>query len=144
MVDQHTEYADPESASDSGSTGVSFKGRLRERANRLFSLKFLLFAFLVTSAGLLTGGATFPFPGHLAGLAVASFVLGLSTDAPRTLEIGLAAGATAGFSALFDHLVLAIAGVGVPLVLGTGTGFVLGIVGGYLGGDLRNGLTRDV
>lgn len=126
------------------SAGV--RTRLRRRLGRLFSPRAFAVAVVATAVGLVAGGAV-PLVGTLTGylgVFAAGFALGLA-GWRRYAEVGLAGAAAAGVSALLDHLVLSLAGVGAPVVaVGAGTGLLAALGGHYFGRDLRGGLTRDL
>lgn len=132
-------------AADSG--GV--RGRVRERAGRIFSPRFFLLALAAMVLGMVVGGTVVPvfgsFGGFL-GIFGAAFALGLVGHGSRLVETGAAGATAAGASWLLNNPVLAtLGGLGVSLgVLGAGAGLIAGVLGAYFGGDLRKGVTRDI
>jgi len=134
------------SAADAGRTD-RFRSRLQRGAASVFSPRIFLLGILLCFAGLFFAGPLVPIGGFggLLGIALAGFGIGLVTEDTRYVELALAGVVTGGVGALLDHLVLAIVGVGFPLVAaGAITGGLAGLVGHYFGNDLRRGLTKDV
>jgi hypothetical protein len=118
---------------------------LRERAGTLFSPRRFLLALALATAGMFVGGTTIPIAGGLLGVLLGCFLLGLVSERRPIAEAGVAGAAVVGTSTLFDYLVWTLAGVGVPIVLvGAAIGLGVGALGGYLGSDLRDGLTREI
>lgn len=118
---------------------------LRDRAGTLFSPRRFVFALALSVAGLFAGGATIPLAGGLVGVLLGTLVAGVASERRPLAETGVAGAAVLGTSTLFDHLVWTLAGVGIPIVaVGAAVGFAVGALGGYLGADLRDGLTRDL
>ncbi len=120
-----------------------------------FSLKAVLFSMVLIAVGVVVGGAV-PLVGaigSLAGVFVATFLVGLVVSQRRYLETAVAGGGVVGasFAAsllttgalpvgwhFFQQYGLAFAGLGV------GLGAILAVVGHYFGRDLRDGLTQDL
>lgn len=136
-----------EESESAESESASARGRVRRRATGWFSAKAFLVALALAAAGVFAGGAI-PVVGGFGGLVgafVAGALLGLVGSARRYVEVGAAGAAVAGASAFFDFFVLSLFGVGLPLVVvGAGAGLVAGVLGHYLGRDLRAGLTEDI
>jgi hypothetical protein len=133
-------------ATDAGRAD-GFRSRLRRGAASVFSPRVFLLGTVLSLAGLFLAGPLLPLGGlgGLLGVALAGFVLGLGTREARYVELALAGVAAGGVGAVLDHLVLTIAGVGIPLVaFGAVTGGLAALVGHYFGTDLRRGLTRDL
>jgi hypothetical protein len=85
------------------------------------------------------------FAGELLGVAVAGCLYGLVADSRHYLELALAGALVGGGFSLLSNLVLTLLGAGIPLVaVGVLGGAVAGVVGHYLGRDLRDGLTREL
>jgi len=136
----------PSSADDDGGSG---------RLGGRFSAKALLVSLVAVVIGVAVGGAI-PIVGgitSLAGVAGATFVLGVLAGESRYLETGLAGGVVVGVNFALSLLTSAVLPIGIDffqqyglafgglgLVLGAG----LGLVGHYFGRDLRDGLTREI
>jgi hypothetical protein len=147
--------------SDAASEKSSSEGRLRGLLPSLsgvgpsFSLRSFLLILLASLAGVIAGGSI-PIVGAIGrflGLFAVAFAVGLIGSRSRYLEVGLAGAAAAGAAFLLGTLtsifapiaVQVLADYGVAIVgVGTGTGFLVSIVGHYFGRDLRDGLTREV
>jgi len=130
-----------------GATADSRRARVRSRIASLFSVRQFLLAAVAALAGLLVVGGLMPLGGlgDLVGLASGAFVHGALSRRRRYAEAALAGGAVALGATLLDHLVLTILGLGLPVAtLGVFAGAVAGVLGHYLGRDLRHGLTRDL
>lgn len=114
----------------------------------LFSLTHFLGAAILATAGGAAGGVLIPIPilGSAVGLLAAGFLAGVATDRSSYLEVGLASGIVgAVVSAVVGIPLLAVVGLGAPVfVVGAALTLVVGLLGHYLGRDLRSGLTRDV
>lgn len=118
---------------------------LRERAGTLFSPTRFLLALVLSAVGLFAGSATIPLVGGVLGILFGTFIVGLLSDGGTLAETGTAGATVLGASMLFDYLVWTLAGVGVPIVaVGAVVGLGVGALGGYLGADLRDGLTRGL
>jgi hypothetical protein len=131
---------------DTASSG-SVRGRLRGRIGRLFSLRAFLLQVVLVAGGVVVLGGLLPFGtvGDVLGIALAAFAGGLATRERRYLETGLAGAAVGGLWALLGNLVIALLGVGVPVVtVGAGGGALGALLGHYFGRDLRDGLTREL
>lgn len=121
--------------------------RLRAKATSLFSPRAFAVTAIVALVGYLVVGGLLPLGGiaGLLGIAVGTFATGLVGSESRYGESAVAGTAVAGGAAFLDHLVLTLAGLGVPLLaLGAIAGFLAGAVGHYFGRDLRTGLTREI
>lgn len=136
-----------EESESAESESASARGRVRRRATGWFSVKAFLVALALAAAGVLAGGSI-PVVGGFGGLVgvfVAGILLGLVGNGRRYVEVGTAGAAVAGASALLDHIGWALVGIGLPLVVvGAGAGLVAGVLGHYLGRDLRAGLAKDI
>jgi len=122
---------------------------VRERVGSLFSARLFGMMLLVTTVLSLVAGAVVPFiPGNVAGLLgvfAAGFLLGAVDDDRHYLEVGLASAFAGVLTAVLGNLVLTVAGLGVPiLAAGATASGVLGLLGHYVGRDLRDGLTREL
>lgn len=125
------------------------RGRLRSPFSNVFSVRLFAVYLALTFSAMVLGGAFVPLPlggtGGLIGIAGVGFAVGLADGNRRYLEFLLAGATASGLGAVFDHLVLTVLGLGVPMVaFGVAAGGVAGVVGHYFGRDLRDGLTQDV
>lgn len=116
---------------------------------KLFSLRAFLLAVVLSVGGMLAASVVPFLPGVVAsllGIVLAGFVLGVGREQRAYLETCIAGAGVAAFATLLDYLLLSVVGnVGVPMAaIGGGAGFLAGLVGHYLGRDLRAGLTREV
>ena len=136
----------PSSADDDDSSG---------RLGGRFSAKALLVSLLAVAAGVGVGGAI-PLVGgitSLAGVAAATFVLGILAGESRYLETGLAGGVVVGANFALSLLTSAALPIGIDFFqqyglafggVGVVVGIGLGLAGHYFGRDLRDGLTREI
>ena len=146
---ESVEEVDTEStptASDDGDSG---------RLAGLLSLKALLVSLVAVAIGVGVGGAI-PIVGgitSLAGVAAATFVLGILAGESRYLETGLAGGVVVGANFALSLLTSAALPIGIDFFqqyglafggVGVAVGAGLGLVGHYFGRDLRDGLTREI
>ncbi len=140
-----------EQTTKSGSS-ESYSSRVKKRTGELFSVRYFGLATLLLAASLFFGGAipiigAIPLIGSLAGLVAmfaVSFVLGAVTSESKIAETAVAGGVAGGVVFALQHIVaLALTG---PIFFGLGvvTGLVVGGLGAYFGGDLRDGLTKDL
>lgn len=120
---------------------------VRTRLSGLFSPRVFAVVLAIGTAGALFGGFL-PVIGSFGGLIGIAAVAGMYGLLGRRvyLEVGLAGGLATAVAALIDHLVIAVAaGVGnTVLLMGSALGVAAGVVGHYIGRDLRNGLTREI
>lgn len=127
-------------------------GRLagvRERVRSPFSLRTFLLALVLTVVASVIAGFVPFLPASiatLAGVFGGAFTLGLLRSKRSYLEVALAGTATAVVAALSQFLLLSVVGnLGVPVAAaGAGAGFLVAVLGHYLGRDLRDGLTREL
>jgi len=136
----------PSSAGDDDSSG---------RLGGRFSAKALLVSLVAVAIGVGVGGAI-PIVGgitSLAGVAAATFVLGILAGESRYLETGLAGGVVVGANFALSLLTSAALPIGIDFFqqyglafggVGVAVGAGLGLVGHYFGRDLRDGLTREI
>jgi len=136
----------PSSAGDDDSSG---------RLGGRFSAKALLVSLVAVAIGVGVGGAI-PIVGgitSLAGVAAATFVLGILAGESRYLETGLAGGIVVGANFALSLLTSAALPIGIDFFqqyglafggVGVVVGAALGLVGHYFGRDLRDGLTREI
>ncbi|PSQ90465.1 MAG: hypothetical protein BRD30_04700 [Bacteroidetes bacterium QH_2_63_10] len=82
---------------------------------------------------------------NLLGIALGALLYGVGASRRHYTESTLAGAAVGGVLALLGNLVLSLTGIGVPLIaVGAVGGGLAGLIGHYLGRDLRDGLTREV
>ena len=136
---------------DTEPTASDNSGRLDGR----FSAKALLVSLVAVAIGVGVGGAI-PLIGSitsLAGVAAATFVLGILAGESRYLETGLAGGVVVGVNFALSLLTSAALPIGINFFqqyglafsgVGVAVGAALGLVGHYFGRDLRDGLTREI
>jgi hypothetical protein len=115
----------------------------------VFSLRAFLLALVLAVGGALVTGLVPFLSGALAavvGVVVAGFGLGLLREQRAYTEVALAGAAFAGVATLLDFLLWSVVGgLGVPVTaIGFGAGVIAGVLGHYLGRDLRAGLTREL
>ena len=136
----------PSSADDDGDTG---------RLGGRFSAKALLVSLVAVAVGVGVGGMIpiIGSIGSLAGVFVATFLLGALAGESRYLETGLAGGVVIGVNFALSLLTSVALPIGVDFFqqyglafggLGVVIGAGLGLVGHYFGRDLRDGLTREI
>ena len=145
-LDLGEDESSPPTQSGSGKTG---------RFGGLFSARTFLLALALSIGGLVVGGAIpiVGFIGRFVGIAAAGFLLGLVGSKRRYVEVGLAGAIAAGLAFVLSTLASVFAPFAVQLLadyglaiagVGALSGGLAGVVGHYLGRDLRDGLTRDV
>ena len=120
--------------------------RVRETARTVATGRSLAAALVLVAAGTLLVGELLPGPvGTFLGIALGGSLYGTLSDTRHYAETSLAGALAGGVSVLLGNLALSLIGVGVPLVVaGAVGGGLAGLVGHYLGRDLRDGLTREV
>lgn len=119
---------------------------------RYFDPSSFLASVLLLFAGFYAGGLLVPVPipffggaKNLLGMVLASFVYGLAASHRRYAELALAGLLVGGATSFAGNAWLVALGVGQVLVLvGAGLGLGAGVLGHYLGRDLKAGLTADV
>jgi hypothetical protein len=133
-------------ASDDDTTG---------RLAGLFSLKAFLLSAALIGVGVVGGGAI-PLVGtigSLAGLFIATFIIGLVASERRYLETAVAGGGIVGASFAVSLLSTGVLPVGMDFFreyglafggVGVALGVVVGLLGHYFGRDLRDGLTQEI
>lgn len=120
-------------------------GGIRDRLTTLFSPTYFLLALVLSIVGLVVGSGTVPFAGGLVGVLLAGFAVGLISSHRPAAETAAAGAAVVGASTFLDYIVWTFVGIGLPIVaIGAVLGLGVGGLGGYLGSDLRDGLTRDL
>lgn len=130
-------------------TSDGFRSRLGRRFGKLFSIRTFGIALVLTIALAFVAGAIVPFvPDNITGLFgvfLAGMTVGVGSADRRYLEVGAAALMAGALTILLSNFTIAVFGPGVPLVaIGAGSSGVAGLVGHYVGRDLRAGLTRDI
>jgi hypothetical protein len=132
---------------ESDGLGAGTAGPTEEETGleRWFSPQAFLLSAVLLVVGLVGGGMVIPAFGRPVGMLLVAFAFGLASGERRYGEIGLAGVAVGGLASLLRNAVLTVAGVGLPLVaVGAVVGGLAGLLGLYLGRDLRDGLTRDL
>ncbi len=127
--------------------GLGLGSRVREGAQTVATGRSLVIALALVTAGWLLLGGILPLGsiGNLLGIAAGTFLYGLGSDTRHFTETTVAGVLAGGVSVLLGNLALSATGAGVPLAaVGAVGGGLAGLVGHYLGRDLRDGLTRDV
>lgn len=126
-------------------TGIDSGSGFRERVEALFSPRRFLLALALSTGGLFAGSAMIPIAGGLVGVLLGCFLAGLLGERRPITETAVAGATVVGTSTLIDHLVWTLIGIGAPIIaVGAAVGLVIGALGGYLGADLREGLTREI
>ncbi|WP_227353442.1 hypothetical protein [Haladaptatus salinisoli] len=126
--------------------GESYRSRAKKRAVAFFSPRYFLLAAVVLTVAMFVG-RTVLFVDGLTGLLAlfaASFVLGAATGDSRILETATGGAVAAGISLLLGSLTLLAVGGTLVAAVGLGAAFLVAGLGAYFGGDLRDGLTRDL
>ena len=132
-----------------GNTDSGIRTRLAQRLGRIFSIKTFAVALVVTIGLAFVSSAVVPFvPDNVTGLLgvfLGGSAIGLGSDGRRYLEVGAAALMAGALTVLLSNVTLAVWGPGGPLLaIGAGSSGIAGLIGHYVGRDLRAGLTRDV
>ncbi|WP_433625365.1 hypothetical protein [Halomicrococcus sp. NG-SE-24] len=129
------------------SSGRGFRARAKQRAVDVFSPRYFLVAAVVSSVAIFFGGTLVPLVGDVTGFVavfLASFLLGAVTSDSRILETAAGGAVAGGLGFLLQNLAWMVVG-GLPIAaVGVGAGLLAGGLGAYFGGDLRDGLTRDI
>ncbi|MFW6018063.1 MAG: hypothetical protein ACOCPX_04520 [Halapricum sp.] len=140
----------PAAAEDrTAETSGGIRARLAPRVGRLFSIKTFVVALVLTIGLAFVASAVVPFvPDNVTGLLgifLGGSVIGLWSDSRRYLEVGAAALMAGALTVLLSNFTLAVWGPGGPLVaIGAGSSGIAGLLGHYVGRDLRAGLTREI
>jgi len=147
-VDDLLEEPPRSETADSGSgTGSGIGSRARERAQTVATGRSLVVSLALVAASALLIGGVLPLGsvGNLLGIALGALLYGVGASRRHYTESTLAGTAVGGVLALLGNLVLSLTGIGVPLIaVGAVGGGLAGLIGHYLGRDLRDGLTREV
>jgi hypothetical protein len=124
----------------------SRRSRAKKRVGNLFSVRYFGLATVVLTVAMFFGGVI-PFIGGLAGLVAifaVSFLLGALTSDSKIVETALAGAVAGGLTFALKHIVALTVG-GFPVAaIGIVSGLLVAALGAYFGGDLRDGLTRDL
>jgi hypothetical protein len=119
--------------------------------SELFSTRYFVVALVAATASMFGGAMVVPFFDRLGGYAalfVVTFLMGALSSKRHYLETVLASVLVVGGitflgnlrrAALFDGFNFSLV-----LLLAVGMGFLVSLVGTYMGRDLRAGLSRDV
>lgn len=133
--------------SETADSGSGIGSRARERAQTVATGRSLVVSLALVAAGALLIGGILPLGsvGNLLGIALGALLYGVGASRRHYTESTLAGTAVGGVLALLGNLVLSLTGIGVPLIaVGAVGGGLAGLIGHYLGRDLRDGLTREV
>ena len=133
--------------SSSSRLNLGIRSGIRSRMGSLFDTGAFLLGLVLSVVGLLVVGGLLPLGGlgGLVGMGLATFGYGLVSEEAHYLEMAVAGAAVGGAWSLLSNLVLALVGVGAPIIaFGLAGGAVAGALGHYFGRDLRDGLTREV
>jgi len=121
---------------------------IRSRLGQLFSVRTFGVALLASIVAAFAFAFVIPFVdtlGAIAGIFAVGLGFGLVGERRQYLEVGFAGATAAALGAVMDFLVVALAGRGdLILLFGVGSGLLAGVIGHYVGRDLRSGLTRDI
>jgi energy-converting hydrogenase Eha subunit C len=137
----------PEETVETATASESVRSRLRSPFGGVFSLSQFLLTLVLTVGAMVLAGTVLPIPGisGLVGIGLVGAVFGLASESSRYLELAVAGATASGVGTLLNYFVLTALGIGVPVVaVGAAAGVVAGVLGHYLGRDLRDGLTRDL
>lgn len=132
-----------------GEARTAAGGGDERRFRRYFEPKSAGISAVLVLAGALVGGIV-PIPligsfTKLLGVFGAAFLHGVTASDSRYAETLVAGGVVGLALAVLTNPILALSGVGVPIVaVSTGLVVLAALVGHYFGRDLRDGLTRDV
>lgn len=130
---------------DRTGTGDSHGPSADGRTGSVVSTSVFLAAVPLLAVASYLGGGAIPFAGSAAGLFLGAFVLGVVSSSRPIVEVGVAGILVAGVSAVFGNALLALIGVGIPIVIASAVvGGIAGALGAYFGSDLRDGLTREL
>jgi len=153
--DELIEEIEREPTADSHESTTSVAAESNGRLGEVFSLKAFLLTAVLIAVGVGVGGLI-PLVGtvgSLVGLLLATFLTGLVASQRRYLETALAGGGIVGLSFAVSLLTTGVLPVGMQFFreygllfggAGVALGAGLGVVGHYLGRDLRDGLTQEI
>ncbi len=153
-TDSDTAAADPDATTGSDVTGDG-PGRVGVDG-RWFSLRSFLLAVLAIGAGTFLGGLIPLIGGTIGavgGVLLGAFLVGLSLSSRNYVETGIAGAGVGAGSALTSVLGVGFLPIGLDylgewglplLAAGGGIGLILGLVGHYLGRDLRAGVAGEL
>lgn len=142
------EPAGGETAQSTAGKSKGLRGRASDKLNSLFSVRLFTVALVATLVLSFVAAGFVPFvPDNIAGLAgvfAAAFGLGLGVDRRHYTEVVVASLFTGALTTFIGQFALTLV-TGVPIVaVGAGASGLAGLVGHYLGRDLRAGLTQDI
>lgn len=153
-ADPDTAVGDPDATTGSDATAGG-SGRVGVDG-RWFSVRSFVLAVLAIGAGTFLGGLI-PLIGgtigSVVGVLLGAFLVGLALPSRNYVETGVAGAGIGAGSALTSVLGVGFLPVGLDylgewglplLAAGGGIGLVLGLVGHYLGRDLRAGVTGEL
>lgn len=145
--DFETDFTD--FGTDAGQTTATETETAGETGSRLgdaFSVVSFALQLVGAVVGLFVIGGAVPL-GPLSGVVgifVALFALGIVSTEPRYAEAGIAGGLVAVVTTVVTTAMLSMFSGGMVPVAGALAGGAVGLLGHYLGRDLRDGLTRDI
>lgn len=139
----------PDATETHTDTSGGIRGRIGDRIGNVFSVQTFALALVLSVALAFVSGAVVPFvPDNVTGLVgifLAGGAIGVGSDSRRYLEVGAAALMTGALTILLSNFTIAVFGPGAPLVaVGASSSGIAGLLGHYVGRDLRAGLTRDI
>lgn len=145
-VDPGVGPVDRAAAAEEATATDRVRARIAAPFGGLFSVTLFALVLLLSAAAMVLAGAVLPTGGAgYVGIAAVGLLVGLADERRHYLELLVAGGTVAALETVFGNLLLTTLGVGVPLALvGATGGGLAGVVGHYLGRDLRDGLTRDL
>lgn len=127
-------------------SGESRRSRAKKRVGNLFSVRYFALATVLLTVSMFIGGVI-PIVSTLAGVGAmfaVSFVLGALTSDSKIAETALGGAVAGGLVFLLKNIVAVSIG-GLPVAaIGLVSGLLVAGLGAYLGGDLRDGLTREL
>lgn len=131
----------------SSTESKSLRGRLADRVGGWFSIRTFGVTLLLTVALSLVAGMLIPVvpASGLVGVFLAGFLLGIAKSDSHYLEVASATLLSGAVTAVLGNLFAALVGVGIPLMaIGAGASGLAGVIGHYVGRDLKDGLTREI
>lgn len=138
--------SDIDGDSEQRTGGESRRSRAKKRVGNLFSVRYFGLAAVVLTVAMFVGGVV-PLIGSFTGLVAmfaASFLLGALTSDSKIAETALAGAVAGGLTFALKHLVALTVGGFTVAAIGIVSGLLVAALGAYFGGDLRDGLTRDI
>ncbi|SMO67423.1 hypothetical protein [Halorubrum cibi] len=147
---------DSTAPADAGSVSGSSGGGRVGVDGRWFSLKAFGVAVVAVAVGTVLAGLV-PLVGGtigaVAGVLLGTFLVGLAFSSSNYVETGLAGALAGAGTAVSSVLGIGFLPIGIDylgqwglplLAVGGGVGLLCGLVGHYLGRDLRTGITGDL